>query len=213
MVLQHTPERCGHHSGMTSLLAPPITSPDTLTDTLRSQGHAALSPSGLAQLACLELDSLAAWLPSWERLPPDAYLRDGGRYRRRRHGSFVATGTSLLQVPHRAHWQPVSYNALHGGLERWFEPLVEAVVGIFLAHEAVAFVLGAQVPHRRAVGAHRGHDLLGLGVGHARVVAALHHEQRLADALGVVSGEMRSRKARIAGSRSSPYSARRRSRR
>jgi hypothetical protein len=26
-------------------------------------------------------------------------------------------------VPHRAHWQPKEYNALHGGLERWFEPL------------------------------------------------------------------------------------------
>ena len=113
---------------MTSLLAPPITSPDTLTDTLRSQGHAALAPAGLAGLAGVELESLGAWLPSWERLPPDAYLRDGGRYRRRRHGSFVVTGESLLQVPHRAHWQPVSYNALHGGLERWFEPLEPALV-------------------------------------------------------------------------------------
>ena len=113
---------------MTSLLAPPITAPETLTDTLRAQGHAALSPAGLAELADVELESLGAWLPTWERLPPDAYLRDGGRYRRRRHGSFVVTGEALLQVPHRAHWQPVSYNALHGGLERWFEPLEPALV-------------------------------------------------------------------------------------
>ena len=27
--------------------------------------------------------------PSWDALPPDAHLRDGGRYRRRRHASFV----------------------------------------------------------------------------------------------------------------------------
>ena len=113
---------------MTSLLAPPITPPAELSETLRSQGHAALSPEGLAALAGLDLESLAAWAPSWERLPPDAYLRDGGRYRRRRHGSFVVTGEALLQVPHRAHWQPVSYNALHGGLERWFEPLETALV-------------------------------------------------------------------------------------
>lgn len=112
---------------MTTLLAPPITSPEMLTATLRTQGHAALSPAGLAELAGLDLESLAAWLPSWERLPPDAYLRDGGRYRRRRHGSFVVTGAGMLQVPHRAHWQPVSYNALHGGLERWFEPLEPAL--------------------------------------------------------------------------------------
>ena len=28
-----------------------------------------------------------------------------------------------MPVPHRAHWQPLAYNALHGGLERWFEPI------------------------------------------------------------------------------------------
>jgi hypothetical protein len=36
---------------------------------------------------------------------------------------------TLLQVPHRAHWQPTSYNALHGGIERWFEPIAAEVVG------------------------------------------------------------------------------------
>jgi hypothetical protein len=30
-------------------------------------------------------------------------------------------------VPHRAHWQPLEYNALHGGIERWFEPLAPAL--------------------------------------------------------------------------------------
>ena len=38
---------------MTSLLAPPITSPSALSETLRSQGHAALSPEGLAELKAL----------------------------------------------------------------------------------------------------------------------------------------------------------------
>ena len=31
-------------------------------------------------------------------------------------------------VPHRAHWQPVEYNALHGGMQRWFEPMDAQVV-------------------------------------------------------------------------------------
>jgi hypothetical protein len=31
-------------------------------------------------------------------------------------------------VPHRAHWQPTAYNALHGGLTRWFEPVTEPVL-------------------------------------------------------------------------------------
>ena len=34
----------------------------------------------------------------------------------------------MRQAPHRAHWQPVEYNALHGGMQRWFEPVAPAVV-------------------------------------------------------------------------------------
>jgi hypothetical protein len=30
-------------------------------------------------------------------------------------------------VAHRAHWQSTSYNALHGGIERWFEPVEPTV--------------------------------------------------------------------------------------
>jgi hypothetical protein len=30
-------------------------------------------------------------------------------------------------MPHRAHWQPVSYNALHGGMQRWFDPMAPEV--------------------------------------------------------------------------------------
>jgi hypothetical protein len=66
---------------------------------------------------------LTGWAGFWNDLPPDRYLRDGGRYRRRRHGCFVVEGDRVDAVPHRAHWQPVEYNALHGGIERWFEPL------------------------------------------------------------------------------------------
>ena len=32
-----------------------------------------------------------------------------------------------MRSPHRAHWQPTTYNALHGGLERWFEPIADEV--------------------------------------------------------------------------------------
>ena len=28
---------------------------------------------------------------------------------------------------HRAHWQPLDYNALHGGIERWFEPMAHSM--------------------------------------------------------------------------------------
>ena len=67
------------------------------------------------------------WQAHWADLPPDRYLRDGGRYRRRRHGCFVIEQGRVEAVAHRAHWQPVEYNALHGGIERWFEPLAPAL--------------------------------------------------------------------------------------
>jgi hypothetical protein len=71
----------------------------------------------------------AKWSAHWDSLPPDPHLRDGGRYRRRRHGCcIVEAGGRVTPVAHRAHWQPVEYNALHGGIERWFEPLPAALV-------------------------------------------------------------------------------------
>ena len=71
---------------------------------------------------------MQALAPSWGDLPPDAYLRDRGRYRRRRHACCIVDGNTVQPVPHRAHWQPLEYNALHGGLQRWFEPIVPAVL-------------------------------------------------------------------------------------
>lgn len=99
-----------------------------LPRTLRESGHAALSPDSLAQLTGADPVALQRLAPSWNDLPPDAYLRDGGHYRRRRHSCFVVEGDEVSQVPHRAHWQPIEYNALHGGIERWFEPMQAEVV-------------------------------------------------------------------------------------
>ncbi len=99
---------------------------------VRAQVLAALSKEGFARLTAseaaaalgLDLDGLARLGGSWERLPKDQYLRDGGAYRARRHGCYVQVpGAPPEPVPHRAHWQPTSYNALHGGLTRWFEPV------------------------------------------------------------------------------------------
>src|SRR5690606_17712722 len=41
---------------------------------------------------------------------------------------FTLDGADLQQAPHRAHWQPLEYNALHGGMNRWFEPMEAAMV-------------------------------------------------------------------------------------
>lgn len=110
------------------LLSPSYTYPEQVPTQLRQQGYAVLSPQGVAQLTGCSLPELLALGPSWNELPPDQYLKDGGKYRSRRHSCFVARDGQLSQSPHRAHWQPVEYNALHGGMQRWFDPVQPRVV-------------------------------------------------------------------------------------
>jgi hypothetical protein len=97
---------------------------------LRESCCALLMPQQLQRACAVQLAELDALRPSWDRLPRDAYLLDGGRYRFRRHSCFVHElhEDSLQLVAHRAHWQPRDYNALHGGLERWFEPIETSVL-------------------------------------------------------------------------------------
>ncbi len=110
------------------LLLPDPVAPAQLDATLSQQGYAVLSAPSVAQLAGCSMADLNSLQPFWRDLPPDAYLKDGGRYRRRRHSCFVVEGAQVTQVPHRAHWQPVEYNALHGGMQRLFEPMPTAMV-------------------------------------------------------------------------------------
>lgn len=108
-------------------LSPPFVPPSQSVAALSKRGYAVLSREGLCELVGTSAAALEELRPSWADLPPDGYLRDGGRYRSRRHSCFVVEGATVTPVPHRAHWQPVEYNALHGGLERWFEPISPAV--------------------------------------------------------------------------------------
>ena len=112
----------------TTTFEPPFDRPDDAIGLLRARGFAVLDAAGtstLLDVPSIELDTLK---PSWNDLPPDRYLKDGGAYRKRRHSCFVVDRGPMRQTPHRAHWQPIEYNALHGGMQRWFEPIDERVV-------------------------------------------------------------------------------------
>jgi hypothetical protein len=97
---------------------------------IRDQGYAFVTAAQAAGLLELPAGWPLALAESWSRLPRDGYLRDGGHYRARRHSCFIQelpAGTPV-QTPHRPHWQSVSYNALHGGIERWYDPIEPTVL-------------------------------------------------------------------------------------
>src|ERR1700752_1143636 len=83
-----------------------------------------------AMQALLETAGLRDWgsfAASWDDLGVDAYMADGGRYRRRRFAAFRASPVGIVRKPHQPHYQSQDYNPLNGGVERWFEPVTDAV--------------------------------------------------------------------------------------
>ena len=66
-------------------------------------------------------------------------MADGGRYRRRRYAAFAVSQDGIVRKPHQPHYQSRDYNPLNGGIERWFEPVAEAVA----AHPALDAILRA----------------------------------------------------------------------
>jgi hypothetical protein len=114
---------------MTAIDIPPQTSPlADVTHQLQTAGYVILSAVSVCAWTQCSLDELNAIAQSWHGMPADPYLKDGGRYRTRRHASFTFEQGVVSPVAHRAHWQPLTYNALHGGMTRWFEPMPDEVV-------------------------------------------------------------------------------------
>lgn len=111
-------------------LSPPLTPTSDIASAIQASGFAIASANSIAELTQVSVADLNGLRVHWQDLPRDPYLKDGGRYRYRRHASYMVTGSDLIMVPHRAHWQSLDYNALHGGIERWFEPITQA-----LAHD------------------------------------------------------------------------------
>lgn len=108
----------------------------TARQRLGAHGFCVLPAPSLAALGGLDAAACADAAGLWNDLPADLYLKDGGHYRSRRHGSFIQTlqpepgQARLTQAAQRAHYQPATYNALHGGLVRWYEPLEPELVAM-----------------------------------------------------------------------------------
>lgn len=117
---------------MTQSLAP-------LAGAIERDGFAFVqAPEMQALLGEGELRDWAPFAASWNDLGVDTYMADGGRYRRRRFACYRATPSGILRKPHQPHYQSQDYNPLNGGIERWFEPVTDAIG----RHTALGAILG-----------------------------------------------------------------------
>lgn len=103
-------------------------------------GFAQVLASAMAPILVAEgLADWAAFAASWDDLGLDRYMADGGRYRRRRFAAFAAGPAGIERKPHQPHYQSRDYNALNGGVERWFEPVREEIAAHPAARAILAF--------------------------------------------------------------------------
>ncbi|MBI4375128.1 MAG: 2OG-Fe dioxygenase family protein [Elusimicrobia bacterium] len=92
-------------------------------------------------------DALADWtrfVGSWQDLRRDEYMADGGRDRLRRHAVLKAeAGSAAIRLePRQPHYQSRDYNALNGGVARWFEPIAPEIVAGSTMTRVLAFGCG-----------------------------------------------------------------------
>ena len=86
-----------------------------------------------AWLLAQSADALSDWhefAESWNDMPLDEHMADGGRYRRRRYAVLNApSGNSeIILEPHQPHYQSLNYNTLNGGIARDFEAIKATTV-------------------------------------------------------------------------------------
>ena len=87
----------------------------------------AQAPDMAAVLAAHGLAQWDAFARSWDDLGLDTYMADGGRYRKRRHAAFAISAGGVSRKPAQPHYQSRDFNALNGGVARWFDPVLDDV--------------------------------------------------------------------------------------
>lgn len=94
---------------------------------LHDRGYAFVqAPAMAAALGAAGLSDWDGFARSWEDLGLDTYMADGGRYRKRRHAAFLVSQEGVVRKPDQPHYQSRDYNALNGGIARWFDPVTAA---------------------------------------------------------------------------------------
>jgi hypothetical protein len=99
-------------------------------ELLREPGYAFVTAVDMrsALEACGSVRDFECFAASWNDLGPDQYRTTGDRRRRYAVYHVDASGT-IARQPNQPHIQRPEYNVLFGGLERWFDPILDAVGG------------------------------------------------------------------------------------
>jgi hypothetical protein len=130
--------------------------PNALSSSIRGDGYTfvqgVVMRDVLAQFG--PLDDWQRFADSWNALELDAFMADGGRYRRRRHAAYAAAPHGdISRQPHQPHYQGRDYNPLNGGIARWFEPVAPDVGDGPSMQTILAFcrtLFGSLAPETRA---------------------------------------------------------------
>src|SRR5262249_47901662 len=101
------------------------TTAEQIAAEIRLHHFAAMNAAQMQPLLPQATAHWSAFAGSWDDLGVDTYMADGGRYRRRRFGAFSLSAEAIVRKPHQPHYQSRDYNALNGGIERWFEPITD----------------------------------------------------------------------------------------
>ncbi len=78
---------------------------------------------------------------TWNDLPQDPYLLDGGQYRYRRYSVFNYQNKKLTTLPNEPHYQTLHYNSLHGGINRYLEPWLNSTINNPVLLEIINWVM------------------------------------------------------------------------
>lgn len=103
----------------------PTTLPRDVAPRLTATGFAFVHGADV-RAALGPLPDWARFAASWNALPLDPYMADGGRYRRRRHARMACDAAGVLtRLAHAPHYQSTEYNRLNGGIERLLAPIAD----------------------------------------------------------------------------------------
>lgn len=112
-------------------------SPTQVSTDLIEQGYTVLTVSSWGNI----LNDIEAFQQSWNDLPVDNFLSDGGHYRFRRYSVFNWTeDNEIALLPHEPHYQSTYRNNMNGGINRDFEPFKQSTVDAPILKNIINFV-------------------------------------------------------------------------